>query len=409
MLQRYLTLLFAALLTCALFGCGPEEQESNVDEDRGPIETTLDFAERINWPGVDEASGRVIPFIRGFGNGRPAAYWFLGFASRETADSFWFCREGDEACPLDANQRLNWDALVGNPLFTRIPGRSGFSPFWQMWLVTVPADYEANSVKTTATLDRLEREGALAVEPLILDFGELFGNYVGPQEVLLHCALVLAGSELENNGGEMPDDSGRMLRLESHIGWHEGFRVEFVDFSPSDGVFPEADDSEGRPLMPFANIYIHWRDCEGADPPPICDLPGHAYTDRRPVSERGLGEDITDDGDPNDTNNVVGSLPCELQTETENAYSPLWGVQSAFVPDTSTLSLMDTYADQALSDIMSADELLEAVDLGLIEEPEPQTEDTTGNPVPGNEGQIFFNCPNPVAADYVPFPCSSDE
>jgi len=41
--------------------------------------------------------------------------------------------------------------------------------------------------------------------------------------------------------------------------------------------------------------------------------------------------------------------------------------------------------------------------------PVKQTEDSSGNPVPGNEGQIFFNCPNPVRPDYVPFPCSDNE
>lgn len=386
--------------------CGGGET-SDVDTDLGYIDDTLEFSDRINWPGVDRANGREIPFIRGFGNGRPAAYWFLGFASRRTADSFWFCREGDELCPLDANQRLNWDRLVGHPVFTRKPGDLEFSPFWQMWRVTVPDDYEPDAIKTTETLDRLEREGVVTVAPFILDFGTVQGELIGPQEVILHCALILHGTTLAENGELLPDDSGPMLRLETTRGWHQGYRVDFVDFSPSDGVFPEADDSENRPLMPFANIYIHWRHCTGAEDADICSIPGYAYNDRRPVSERGLGQDVTGDGDANDTNNVLGAVPCERTRAEEKVYSPLWGVNMLFVEEPAT-QLIDSYADQMQSDVKSAETLFDNVELGVLTEPEPQTEDTSGNPVPGNEGQVFFNCPNPVPVDYVPYPCEAN-
>ena len=102
-------------------------------------------------------------------------------------------------------------------------------------------------------------------------------------------------------------------------------------------------------------------------------------------------------------------MPCELDREEENPYSPLWGVQATTVPAGSILSLLDTTSDQNVSDITSADLLFEAVDSGDLLEPEPQTEDSTGNPVPGNDGQIFFNCPNPVADTFVPYPCSAND
>ena len=35
---------------------------------------------------------------------------------------FWFCREGAEACPLDTHGRVNWDQVVGRPVFARVPG-----------------------------------------------------------------------------------------------------------------------------------------------------------------------------------------------------------------------------------------------------------------------------------------------
>ena len=398
------TVLLSALLVSACGGGG-----DGVDKDLGPIDDTISFADRVNWPGTDQGGGRVIPLIRGFGEGGPAAYWFLGFASKRTADSFWFCREGDADCPLDAHHRLNWDTLVQGPLFQRIPGQPDFSPFWQMWKVTVPADYEPDTIKTAETLDQLDKDGVVTVEPFIIDFGTRFGEDVGFQEVVLHCALVLQGTTLAENGDNLPDDSGPMLALQNRAGWHEGYRVEFVDFSPSDGVFPESADSESRPLMRSANIYIQWRHCGGANSPAICDLPGYAYTDRRPVSERGLGEDITGDGDANDTNNTVGGIPCKQPlVADELPYSPLWGVNNVFVAATADVAMIDTTKDQKVSDIESVVDMFAAVDQGDLEAPVKATEDSTGNPVPGNEGQLFFNCPNPVPVGYVPYPCSDN-
>jgi hypothetical protein len=227
---------------------------------------------------------------------------------------------------------------------------------------------------------------------------------------VLHCALVLTGTTLAEDGEMMPDDSGPRMTIPIRAGWHEGYRVEFVDFSVSDGVFPEADDSENRPLMPFANIYIQWRSCASEPRPAICDIPGHAYDDIRPVSERGLGQDITGDLDANDTNNTLGSVPCKLPLRAEEKiYSPLWGVNNTMVDLQAQIAMIDTNADQATSDISSVSEMFTAVGNGELSEPEPATEDSTGNPVPGNEGQVFFNCPNPVPVGYVPFPCSVNE
>ncbi len=385
--------------------CGPEP---GADVDRGPIEATVGFAERVSWPGVDRAAGRVIPFVRGFAHGGPSGYWFLSFGSRNTVDAFFSCRQGDPDCPLDPNRRLNWEAIVGRPIFSHIPGDPEFSPFWQVWKVTVPPGYVADSVKTIESLHRLDAAGVVTVEPLIIDFGKFFGEPTGPSEVVLHCALVLSGTDLENNGGPMPDGSANMLRLERRRGWHKGYSVEFMDFTPSDGVFPQAADSDSRPRMRFANLYIIWRWCQKDPKPRICGLPGYAYADRRPVSERGLGQDITGEGDSSDTNNVLGATPCGLRRPTERPYSPLWAPQQSFVQDPYDLALIDTYADRNRSDVASADALFDATALGILDMPKAMREDETGNPVPGNEGQIFFNCPAPVPEGFVPYPCEAN-
>lgn len=393
-----------ALLAVGALACSDQA----ADSDRGPIDDTLAPDDRVAWPGVDHAAGRVIPFLRGFGEGRPIAYWFLGFGSRQTADSFWFCREGDDTCPLDEHRRLNWDSLVGHPLFSRIPGQAGFSPFWQMWVVRVPPSFVPDSVKTMGTLDRLAQAGVVTADRFILDFGRLYGESIGPSEVLLHCALVLAGTELEDNGGMMPDGRGPMRTMERRMGWFEGYQVAFVDFSASDGVFSAADDSDTRPLMRTANIYVFWRTCLADPRPAICDLPGYASAERRPVSERGLGQDITGDGDIGDTNNVVGARPCSLARPTEKPYSPLWAPQALTIKEPWNPGLIDSYRDQTRSDIASADVMFDEIARSHLTEPKLMLVDETGKPVPGNEGQVLFNCPEPVPSAYVPYPCEEN-
>ncbi|NOY90391.1 MAG: hypothetical protein GXP55_04205 [Deltaproteobacteria bacterium] len=395
-------LVACGALSVLCIGCVPPSD--GPDPDLGPIDETVSYADRINWPGIELGDHREIPFIRGFSTGRPSGYWFLGFVPRSTADAFWFCREGDTQCPLDEHHRLNWDHLVGHPLFMRIPGEPGFSPFWEMWTVRVPADFEPDSVKTIETLHSLELAGEVSVAPEITDFGTRFGVPVGPTETLLHCALVLQGTTVEDIG-MMPDGSGPVLLPQVKFGWRAGYRVEFVDFSRSDGVFPTAADTESRPLMPFGNIYIMWRSCDSDPRPYICDLPGYATSDVRPVSEGGLGQDITGNRSTTDSNNTMGALSCELRSPTELPYSPLWKVSSVPIHAGVNIGLIDTYHDGAMSDIKSSEDIFAHVASGDFSTPEPQTEDEAGNPVPGNDGQIFFNCPAPLAIDSVPYPC----
>ncbi len=394
-----------ALLAFAIGAAACTGTDSEGDPDRGPLADTLSPEERAEWPGLDQANGRLIPLVTAFGDDAPSAYWFLGFGARRTADAFFFCRKDDARCPLDEHRRLDWSAIVGHPLFSRAPGDPDFSPFWQMWIVRVPPTFTPDSVKTVATLDRLVGSGVLSVERHRLDFGDWFGETVGPAEVVLHCALVLPGTELEGNGGPTPDGRDSMLPLASRAGWFEGHSVDFFDFSASDGVFPAARDSQTRALMRTANLYVLWRSCAAEPRPAICDLPGFASPDRRPVSERGLGQDVTGDRDARDTNNVAGALPCSLRRPTERPYSPLWAPLAADLAPGADVPLIDTTGDQDLSDIRSVDALFEQVEAQRIAAPFVMEEDETGNPVPGNDGLVLFDCPVPVPVRFVPYPC----
>lgn len=397
----------AALLAGAFAGC-TDESASGPDPDLGPIEATLTPADRVNWPGVDHAGSRELLYTQAFAEGRPGGYWFLGFGQRRTADSFWFCRQGDTACPLDEHHRLNWDRIVGRPLFMRIPGQDGFSPFWQMWVVRVPDSYEANSIKTIASLHRRTETGELEASALITDFGTTQGDVVGPRETILHCALTLDNTTLSRNGTTMSDGTDRpMMEMQIKPGWHEGRTVHFVDFSTAEGVFPAADDSESRPLMPIANVYVLWRWCDlpaGSPRPAICDLPG-SNPRRRSVSERGAGQDFTHNRNTDDTNNTFAALVCERQRPGEFRYSPLWKINFVLETPGAGVNLVDSSEDPMISDVQSANDVFARVEAGDFEQPVPQREDEFGNPLPGNDGLIFFNCPFSRPEGTVPWPC----
>lgn len=385
----------AFLAFCLPFGCALPPIDPGEDV---WIDDTLTPAERVQWPGLERGDGRRVPFIRGFGEGGPIGYWFFGTATEETIDSFWFCREGDSSCPLDENHRLDWSTLVGDPLFSYVPGDPSYSPWWWMWTVILPDDVEPNSIRSLGSLFDMVGEGRVRVERTRTEFDD------GPSDTILHAPLVLRGTELEDNGGPMPDGVGRRLALERHVGWRQSRRVEFIDFSPQDGVFPSVPGGP-RPRMPVANLYIPYRSCDAVPMPRICELPGDAAPLRRPISERGLGQDITGDRDTNDTNNVAGALPCRRARPEEPPYSPLWAIRAIDVPDGSTLRFIDEGGEPDQTDIVSAQQLWDAVSAGLLPEPRSVTRGSLiGDP--DDEAQLFFNCPIPVPEGHVPHPCA---
>ncbi len=398
----------AVALMLILAGCGPVAAPVG-DPDRGPIEATLSDGDRAVWPGLDHADGRLINTTTGFFNEAPVRYWFLGFGSRDVADSFWFCRKGDAACPIDEHRRIAWDHLVGRPVVARIPGQEGFSPFWQMWVVTVGDDYVADTIKSVATIDQLSRAGKLEGSAAVLDFGSLLGDYTGPQEVLLHFALVLAGTTLKHNGDPLWQDMTRSTRVvPDKLGWYEGYQVHLFDFSVSDGVFPAAPDSTSRSLMPFAQIFVHFRNCSATPMPKICDVPFPNVSPWRPVTERGLGTDITGMNNGEGSNTVVPVAPCARPDRSDKLYSPLWQPQFLHVLPAADASihLVDTFDDPLKSDVQSMVTARKHIAAGEYAPALPLREDETGNPIPGNAGAVLFDCPVQMADDFVPYPCA---
>ena len=71
------------------------------------------------------------------------------------------------------------------------------------------------------------------------------------------------------------------------------------------------------------------------------------------------------------------------------------------------LDLIDTTGDQTRSDIRSVDALFTAVEEQRLTTPAVMQSDETGDPVPGDDGLVLFNCPVPVPVSFVPYPCGT--
>ena len=378
----------ALTLACAAEPLAPGE--ANL----GPIEHVVDAKARAVWPGLTRDDGsRYIRHINGFFDGTPTGCWFFGLSSRATADVFVFCRAGDKMCPFDAQGRAQWSHMAGDPVFARMPGETGYSPYWLVWVVTVPADYRAGDLKSVEGINKAKAAGRVQVDQLVFDHG----GTVGPGVAVMHCALVLAGTTLERAGGDVVGQPGVAIRpIEDRLGWHKQYRVHFYDFTASEGVGPADASSQSRPMMIVSDLFVIQRDCAGGTASPLCT----AGIGRAPVGERDVDIDFTHDGDKFDTNYVLMANPFKAPADPADAgraYSPLWRVSTVLVRPAhdAEVPLIDTTGNQSQSSIKSVADLRAAIAKGIAGEPEAMTEAATGA-IPGNDGHAYFSCPSQV-------------
>jgi hypothetical protein len=104
-----------------------------------------------------------------------------------------------------------------------VPGDEGYSDLWEVTFVTVPEDYEANTITSAQE---------------ILD-----GNYeMTVPGVYVNCPIVPAGSELEN-----AEDAPLVT------GWYRGEQIFYFDFGPNEPItapiyaFVTGFDTDGNP------------------------------------------------------------------------------------------------------------------------------------------------------------------
>ena len=387
-------LSLAVAATLALAGCAGDSA-GRAEKDLGPIERVVDEVALTVWPGkVQDTGVRYIRRLNGFFDGKPTAYWFAGFASRITADVFYFCRQGDTACPLNARGEVDPEHIVGAPVFARIPGDEGYSPFWLVWRVHVPPDYEPNEIKSTRGIERAVAAGRVTVERVITDHG----GDIGPDETIAHCLMVPDGTILQDNGSEIvgrPGVKSKVVPLRD--GWNNQYRVKWFDFTVSEGVFAPDPATESRPLMRSANIFVFHRDCAGGSKSNLCQ---YATAGLVAVSERGVEQDFTADGDKSDNNNIISGFPRTQNRDPRDvAYSALWKVNVLRVlPDRDNdVELIDTTLDQNKCGPRSTDDIRALEASGVVAPAAPMSEAMAGNSIPGNNGKVFFNCPSQVA------------
>jgi len=236
------------------------------------------------------------------------------------------------------------------------------------------------------------------------------------REAIVDCALVLKGTTLEAHGEPMvyKDDDGEeipTLIVELRTGWFDRYQLHFFDFSQSEGIFPGGRDPqserEERPLMVTADINVFARPCDIEPRPFICDLIKRE-TGRAFISERGVETDFMFDNDKGDTNNIISNSPelpppGEEHHERTTDYSPLWKI---WVVELSRehcweWDLVDTTGSQGESDIRDVRTVFDLEEAGIVTR-EQMPEDEAGTAIPGNDGVVFFNCPNQVPLGHVP-------
>lgn len=383
-------LWLAALLCAAACGSGTP---SRAEADLGPLEAVVDQKARAVWPGRVRADGtRIIRELHGFLDGSAIGCWLFGLSSRLTADVFVFCREGDALCPLDTAGHAQWSRMIGDPVFARMPGEAGYSPYWLVWNVRVPADYRAGALKSVDGIKSAAAAGQVRLEQHLFDHG----GTIGPGPAVMHCALVLAGTVLENPDADVVGHPGLKRRaIEDRQGWHKQYRVHFYDFSSSEGVGPADPSSASRPLMIVSDLMVLRRDCPGGSASPVCALAGAA---RGWVSEMDADTDFTHDGDKSDSNHVLMAKPFSPPADpkdADRAYSPLWRVSTVRVlpQHDAEVQLVDTTGQQDQSNIKSIADLRTMIAQGLLAEAEPLSEAEAGIALPGNDGQVYFSCP----------------
>ncbi len=348
--------LLLGLLVGWSAGCNSPAPESGEDS-LGPIEQWIDPLARSVWPGLVASDGvRRIPLRSAFFEGEAVRHWYGGAATRDTADVFWFCDRDDPSCPFDDRGVLQPETAHGDPIFARIPGEGGYSPYWLVWVVRVGQSYVPGSLKSVEGIEQAEAAGEVTVEQHLFDHG----GEVGPDGTVMNCLLVLAGTELEGNGVQA-------AAVPARRGWHKRYFLNYFDFTESEGVIPPDAASESLPQMPASDMYVLHRDCAGGSSSPICAQTEAALA---PVNEPALGFDLNGDGDTADSNNLLASYPGRTdEGDPDRPYTALWRMLSVRVrPEyDDQVLLLDGPEGNQLSGLAQMRELIE---LGWLDEPE---------------------------------------
>ncbi|WP_416841164.1 hypothetical protein [Haloferax sp. DFSO52] len=198
------------------------------------------------------------PFItQGLGpDGEIVRYYNFDVQSTTPAPIYALFREGEDT-PVEG--QLN--------VIDVIPGDDGYNDFWHVHKVTVPEDYEANTVSSLA------------------DIGSA-GYEMEPTDILVNCPVVPDGSTATMRYGD--EDAGLVE------GWYQGKVVSYFQFT-------EASLTLSGGNVPLSPIYVAFNVNPGEDG----GGPASGF-----MTEEGSDQ----------THNVVATVP------GDTGYSPLWFV-----------------------------------------------------------------------------------
>ena len=211
-------------------------------------------------PGPDEPIDfDQAPFITtGLGpDGQVVQYYNFDVQSTTPAPIYALFREGEN---MPVSGQLN--------IVDVIPGDPGYNDFWHVHKVTVPSNYEANTVTSVQE---------------IMDAG----YDIQETDMLVNCPIVPEGSTASKRLGN--ESSGL------HRGWYKDQVVTYFTFEE------KALTTTGNGMVPLSPIYVAFNINPGMDG----GGPASGF-----VTEMGSSQ----------THNVTATVP------SDNAYSPLWSV-----------------------------------------------------------------------------------
>ena len=287
-IANHYSLAFLASVTLATTGCGDEVENMMVDAGNSMVDASAPMvhdpatAEKVEVDRFSESAGTLFvrtadnglpgpnapidmdqePFItRGLGpDGELIRYYNLDVQPLGPAPIYALFREGEDA-PVEG--QLN--------IVDVVPGVAGYTDFWNIVKVTVPADYVANSVASVAEI-------------------EAAGYAMEATSTIVNCPIVPEGSTATLRGG----DEGTGL----HQGWYDGKVVHYFTFEEA------SIELGGNNEVPIAPIYVTFN--KNPDEGDATSGPPSGF--------------VTEDG-TDQTHNVVSALPGDAD------YSPLWSIE----------------------------------------------------------------------------------
>ncbi|MFC6721290.1 hypothetical protein [Halobacteriaceae bacterium SHR40] len=285
----------------ALAGCTGSDDESGDDDgmDDGGMEngsmdggmengsmeeeemmgTDPEEAPRASIDRFSEAAGTLL--VRNDGNGLPGPDEAIDFDQApfltqglgpdgETVEYYNFDVQPTAPAPIYAFVYENGDPVEEQlNIVDVVPGDDGYNDFWQVTMVTVPDDYEANTVTSVSGISDADYD-------------------LEQTNVIKNCPIVPEGSTASKHAGDDHDEAPIVQ------GWYDGQVVDYF-------LFEEDSFETTTGSVPLSPIYVSFNTNPGQDG----GGPAAGFMTEETSSQ---------------THNVVATLP------GNSGYSPLWRV-----------------------------------------------------------------------------------